>query len=381
MNPLDTSLPSPSFCIDLDRLERNAARFLSLGLPIRPHLKTAKCVEVAKLLVNGDLSNGLVCSTVAEVEYFASHGFTDLTYGVPIEPSKLPRLLALRPALPLLRLMVDSAEGLASLLGALATATGPALQPLQVWVSVSAGYNREGVAHDSPAALALIAAVHAASPALALCGLYSHSGDSYCGGKAGALAAASQELARMAALAALAAAQGTPPPLLSLGATPSTFSGQQWAAAFPLQPSPTLELHAGNYCFFDRQQVASGSCSLEEIAVYVLARVVGAYPERNTILIDAGACALHKDAGGLDTWGCLRDDPSMVLRAMTQEVSVVSTLDGSPIDYSRYRIGAEVRVLCNHSCMTAAMFPHYNITRAAGAGRAVTAVWKPCKYW
>ena len=377
----DLDLPSPAFCIDLERLQANCARMLALGVPLRPHLKTSKCVEVARLMTGGS-ALGVVCSTLRECEHFADAGFTDILYGVPLEPSKLPRALALRQRLPALHLalMLDGLEGLAALEASLAPRQA-AGAPVSVWVAIDCGYGREGARHDAPGTLALLAAVHA-SPHAALAGLYSHSGDSYncAGGRSGAAAVGSQELARMSALAAAAAARGVPVPALSLGATPSVCSGSPWQQL----PGVRVEVHPGNYAFFDRQQVASGSCALEDCAVYVLARVCGVYRERNAILLDAGACALHKDAGGLSTWGCLRDDPNMVVTKLTQEVAVVSSADGSAVDFERYALGSAVRVLVNHSCMTAAMFEVYHVTTQGGEGggaRAVVDAWRPCKWW
>ena len=265
----------------------------------------------------------------------------------------------------------------------LAARPQPEPRPLSIWLAVDCGYGREGVEHSSPAAVDLAAAVHA-SPHARLAGLYSHSGDSYNCGHSGAAAVGSQELARMRALAAAVAANGVPVPALSLGATPSALCGAPWAAAAAAAPPlPRLELHPGNYAFFDRQQVASGSCSFDDVAVYVLARVCGVYRERNAVLIDAGACALHKDAGGLSTWGCLREDANMVLVKMTQEVSVLTTADGSAVDFEKFRLGSAVRVLPNHSCMTAAMFEQFSITKAGSVKgcREVVDVWKPCKWW
>jgi D-serine deaminase-like pyridoxal phosphate-dependent protein len=278
-----------------------------------------------------------------------------------------------------------------------------AVRRLGVWVSVDAGYGREGaLAHG---AVEICAALHS-SRRLRLAGLYCHSGNSYnCPGCPSEARAAAQSLAVVEAtvvstLAADLAAQGIHTPAISIGATPSLMAGSVWStaaidAALSILPSTTeLELHAGNYPFLDRQQVASGSAGMEDIAVYVLARIIGVYPDRNggEFLIDAGGCALHKDSGGLDTWGCLAEDHSVVLRKMTQEVSVVGRAkgDATPIDYSRYIIGSLVRVLPNHSCMTAACHDYYVTVIGPGPGTLqdanggviqVTGRITPCKYW
>jgi D-serine deaminase-like pyridoxal phosphate-dependent protein len=73
----------------------------------------------------------------------------------------------------------------------------------------------------------------------------------------------------------------------------------------------------------------------------------------------------------------------MVVTKLTQEVAVVSAADGGAIDFERYALGSAVRVLVNHSCMTAAMFEVYHVTaqREAGGARAVVDAWRPCKWW
>ena len=49
-----------------------------------------------------------------------------------------------------------------------------------------------------------------------------------------------------------------------------------------------LEMHPGNYIFYDISQKNIGSCKEEEIASFVIASVIGVYKERESILIDAG---------------------------------------------------------------------------------------------
>lgn len=344
-------------------------------------------------MVGNNKANGIVVSTLAEAEYFAAHGFLDITYGVPIEPSKYSRIFALSASHEglVMRVMTDTLEGCAALLAYAESVS--TLPPIHVWVAVNAGYGREGVTHDTEAAVELIKAVHTSNGGrLILCGLYSHSGDSYNCGREGAAKVGGSELTRMLALAKKASSLlGISIPTLSLGATPSVHSGLTWGEGqgHGEAPShPRIELHPGNYAFFDRQQVESGSCGLEDVGVYVVSRVLAQYKDRNTLLIDAGSCAMHKDSGGLDTWGCFRDDPNLVLAKMTQEVSVVSTKDGTPIPWERYPLGRVVRVLPNHSCMTAAQHPLYHVTRGGemeekkeGKPRRVVDTWTPAKFW
>src|SRR4051794_21347774 len=84
-------LPTPSLLLDPTRVRRNAARVASLArrcdVELRPHVKTHKCAEVARLQTEG-FSSGITVSTLGEARFFVARGFTNITYAVPIEPGK-----------------------------------------------------------------------------------------------------------------------------------------------------------------------------------------------------------------------------------------------------------------------------------------------------
>ena len=88
-------LPTPCLVLDRTILERNLivmANALSrLGVPLRPHMKTAKSIDVARLAIEGQ-PGGITVSTLAEAEYFAGHGITDILYAVGITPQKLDQI-------------------------------------------------------------------------------------------------------------------------------------------------------------------------------------------------------------------------------------------------------------------------------------------------
>jgi D-serine deaminase-like pyridoxal phosphate-dependent protein len=426
---LDIDLPSPAFCVDVDVVRANCTKMIAVaakqGLGLRPHVKTHKTEEGAALQTSHvDRSEAkVVVSTLREAEFLAEKGFGDILYGVPLEPSKFPRIWSLHSSLPSFHVMLDSFEALEALEGYAGRRISSAsdeerksdeflqsTRRISVFLAVDAsGYKREGVLPESEAAVSLGVAI-AKSRRVKLTGIYSHSGNSYCAsaaaaggeggssccpvpagidaaGRAGAAAIACLERDSMVAFAArLREVAGIEVPVISLGATPSACSAIHWA--------PGLELHPGNYLFFDRQQHESGSCAYADIAVYVLARVIARYPERGEFLIDAGSCAMHKDPAGMRDgfWGALKDDPSLVLRKMTQEVAVVGPAPGAPpVDFasSRYALGAVVRVLPNHACMTAACHALYHAVEGpvvpaeevVGGARKVVGQWTPCKFW
>jgi D-serine deaminase-like pyridoxal phosphate-dependent protein len=76
------ALVTPSLLLDRGRLERNiqhlAERARKLGVVLRPHMKTAKSIDVARHVFPGE-PGPITVSTLAEAEYFAGHGFRDIT--------------------------------------------------------------------------------------------------------------------------------------------------------------------------------------------------------------------------------------------------------------------------------------------------------------
>src|SRR5438045_9377109 len=86
------TVKTPSLVLDVERVRRNAERMSErvreFGVSLRPHVKTHKCVEVARMQTEGH-GGGITVSTLAEARAFAAHGFQDITYAVPIAPGKL----------------------------------------------------------------------------------------------------------------------------------------------------------------------------------------------------------------------------------------------------------------------------------------------------
>src|SRR5919107_599713 len=107
------TIKTPSLVLDAERVRRNAERMSErvrrLGATLRPHVKTHKCVEGARMQTAG----GPACitvSTLAEARAFAAHGFTDITYAVPIEPGKFDEAVELSRLCERLNLLTDDAS-------------------------------------------------------------------------------------------------------------------------------------------------------------------------------------------------------------------------------------------------------------------------------
>lgn len=353
-------LPTPTLLLDRSRLVRNitriAERARGLGVRLRPHVKTHKCLEVARLQEAAGAA-GLMVSTLAEARTFAAHGFRDLVYGVPIEPGKFDAVRSLVAEGVRLGVLVDALEVVAPL-GAMAHAAGV---PVDVWIKVDTGYGRCGVAADGPALPALAEAL-GGHVGLRFAGLLTHAGHAYhARGAAAVRAIATEERDQMLTARAALRAVGIDTPVLSLGSTPTLTHVDHLDGI--------EEVRAGNYVFFDVAQATIGSCTREDTVLSVLAAVVHRDQSAGRLVVDAGGIALSKDRGAVDLepatgYGELLDlegrDLGLRLDSLSQEHGVVTAVDpAARAMVASLPVGSRVRIRVNHSCLTAAQHGAY----------------------
>lgn len=370
---------TPALVLDRRVVERNtqamAARAKTHGLRLRPHLKTAKCVEVAKLATAGQFG-GITVSTLAEAEFFAAAGFRDITYAVGLSASKFDDVARLRREGVELKVLVDAIETARALAD---FARGHALR-LEAFIEIDCGYGRAGVEPEADELVLLGKALNQ-PPFLMLAGVLTHAGQSYhAKGEAAIQAAAAEEREAVRRAATRLVAAGLPCPVLSIGATPTATLGNSFDGATELRP--------GNYVFYDLTMHSLGVCRLEDIAVSVLATVTGHHRKGGHVLIDAGFMALSKDLGAHDFLpdaglGYVMDErcrgrlPGLSVTGVSQEHGKIAVR--SEADFERLPIGARVRILPNHVCATAATYAHYHVVE--GASDVVEARWARCSGW
>lgn len=352
---------------------RMTERARALGVGLRPHVKTHKTLEGARLQVAAD-AGPVTVSTLAEARHLAVSGFRDLTWAVPLAPAKLARAGELVDAGVRLGLLVDHPAALAEV-EAFAAARGVRAP---VWLEVDCGGARSGVDPASNHAVELATRI-AGSPQLELRGLLTHAGHAYAVSGLEAMRRVShEERDAVVELARRLEQEGVPVPEVSVGSTPTMVAADDLTGVTEMRP--------GNYVFFDAFQVAVGSASLADVAFTVAASVIGLHPERGAFVLDAGALALSKDPGPVHVEpGCgfgivLDPDTGVPLRdvrlvSLSQEHGVARV--GSGFDWGRLRLGSLMRVVPNHSCLAAALFDSYHLLR----GGEVIGSWRPIRGW
>src|SRR3954470_3226648 len=113
MNQTLDDPPTPALILDRAILRRNlrrmSDRLRQANVLLRPHLKTAKSVEIGRMAVEGH-DGRITVSTLAEARYFIEGGFKDILYGVGVVPSKLPAIAELRRRGVNLRVVTDNLD-------------------------------------------------------------------------------------------------------------------------------------------------------------------------------------------------------------------------------------------------------------------------------
>ncbi len=352
------TIATPALLLDVERVRRNAEqignRVRDLGARLRPHVKTHKSIEVARIQTEGH-SGAITVSTLAEGSAFAARGFIDITYAVPIEPGKFKAALALAKLCRRLSLITDDPE-IPALLNEAARNQNVFVD---LFLKIDCGYHRCGVEPDSKEALEIPHRISDSSN-LRFAGILTHAGHSYhYPSRDERLAVAKHERDVMTQLAAQLRDSGIDVPTVSIGSTPTITVVDHLDGIDEARP--------GNYIFFDAFQASIGSCTLNDCALTVLAAVIHRDLKRNKIIIDAGAIALSKDRGAMEFdptsgYGRVLDlegrNLGLRLDSLSQEHGEIMAENG---DVSALKVGSRVRVLANHSCLSAAQHSHYNV--------------------
>lgn len=349
-------------------------RARNAGVRLRPHLKTAKCAQVARLATAGQCG-GITVSTLAELEYFFDAGFTDLTYAVGIVPSKMDAIERLLAKGARIQIVLDAID----------TVNQLAVRPLRfggavpVLIEIDCGAHRAGVAPDSEQLIALARRI-ADEPRLALAGVLTHAGHAYhAADLAARTAVALAERDAAVHAAGRLRGAGFPCTTVSIGSTPTALTD------IPLDG--VTEIRPGVYMFFDLSQAKLGVCATEDIAASVLATVIGHHREAGHLLIDAGALALSKDLSASEFaqnvgYGLVCDAsgepiPGMYVADVHQEHGFVRNAGGA-LPFERFPVGSRVRILPNHACMTVAPYSEYHVFEP---GPAAPQQWEKLSGW
>jgi D-serine deaminase-like pyridoxal phosphate-dependent protein len=361
-------LDTPCLVLDRGKVIANAERLISrlarLGVPLRLHVKTAKSLEVAELVL-GPGRPPITVSTLKEAEQFFEGGYRDILYAVGFSPAKAARARALMARGCNLTVITDSLE------------TARAITGFRVLIEIDTDGHRAGVPPEGADLIPIARALRDAGNTVA--GVITHAGGSYdARGDAALRAVAEQERAGAVRAATRLREAGFEAPVVSVGSTPT--------AHFAERLDGVTEVRAGVFVFFDLVMHGIGVCRLDDIALSVLTTVIGHRADKGWTLIDAGWMALSRDRGTAKQpvdqgYGLVcnldgRPYPDLIITDTNQEHGIVAHRCAGKVP--SLPVGTRLRILPNHACATGAQHEGYRVVEG---GRKELAYWERFSGW
>jgi D-serine deaminase-like pyridoxal phosphate-dependent protein len=335
-------LETPTVVVDMNKVRDNlkdmAESVASFGCSLRPHVKTHKIAELARLQLQYG-ANGITCAKVSEAEVMANGGIQDIFIAYPLVGDfRIRRAVELSRRIRLI-LAVDSFHG-AKALSEAAVNSGTCLE---VRMEVDTGLKRTGVPYHKASETA-----HSISelPGLKLTGIYTFRGLIYDGKPTDDNSAAGrQEGELLAALAVRLRNEGLDIRDVSGGSSPT--------GKFVAQVPGVTEVRPGTYIFQDIMQVKERACSENQCAAFVLATVVST-PEDGYAIVDGGSKTYGTDFQinsapfYYEGYGYVADNPDLILSRVNEEHGIITSKSGC----TGLKVGQKICITPVHICST-----------------------------
>jgi D-serine deaminase-like pyridoxal phosphate-dependent protein len=343
---------TPELVVDLTVVRRNIDRHATAaahaGVALRPHIKTHKLPEIARMQIDRG-AVGIQVAKLGEAEVMINAGMTDVLIGYPIVgTSKIARLVALAEQTTI----TVSLDGL-DVAAPIAAAAVDRGVTIALMVELDTGLGRIGV-EPGPAAVELAERL-AQLAGVSVRGVLTHEGHVY------ASARSPKELdeltrdacERTVATAEAIRAKGIAAPVVSVGSS-GTFR-------FAIQVDGVTEVRPGTYVFNDLTQISLGAATLADVGAVVVATVVSG-PRDSEVVLDAGSKALTSDRmithSAPATFGAvytIEGHLGQVVR-LSEEHGIAAFAKGeSP------SIGERVAIVPNHICPVVNLFDYATI--------------------
>jgi len=321
------------------------------GLAFRPHFKTHQSAEIAEWFRKKGV-NKCTVSSIDMAQYFANHGWEDITIAIPVNILEIDKIIELSKIIKL-NLLVDQLETCQIL-------SRKVIQPISLFIEIDTGYARSGIAYSQDEQIDTLLHIIKKSPKLQFAGFLSHTGNSYSAENAKMVVQLFEQAKRKMIALKNKYTPHYKNTIISLGDTPSSTYATNFSGIDEWRP--------GNFIFYDMMQFAQGVCRFDEIALTVRCPIIGIYPQRQEFVIYGGGVHLSKESmnfKGRKIFGWVKigkeDEGVNKLNgfpviSLSQEHGIIAA---SSEFLSQLKVGDLIDIIPIHSCMTADLFPQY----------------------
>jgi D-serine deaminase-like pyridoxal phosphate-dependent protein len=331
-------IPTPALIIEKNILERNLDNMQGIansnGISLRPHIKTHKNIEIARMQIERG-AKGIACAKVSEAEVMAAVGFDDIHIpNIIIGENQLERLYRLLKKIKRLTCCVDSRES-ALLLNDKFCKTGSVIE---VFIKIDTGLGRIGLSKYKDI-LELAKLIHSLK-GVRLAGLLTHGGNAYFAKSQSEIESiGTNEGAFLCNIADKLRYDKIEVRELSGGSNPT--------ARYFSKVKGITELRTGNYVFNDMTQVNLGTVNIEQCSLSVLTTVISSAKEAYAV-IDAGSKALSLEKLSYNHFDRQSHgyiiNKNAVIERVWEEHGLINYED------EHFEIGESIRIIPNHAC-------------------------------
>jgi len=279
---------TPCVVIDYQKLVQNIESIQKVAndnqIKLRPHIKTHKCLEIARLQLKQGAA-GITCAKTEEALVFAKNGVSSITVAYPvIDENKLTRLISTCQQLGIdLAIVVDSKYGVIKI----SKIAAQFEKVVKIFIKIDVGLHRCGLRKENPEIIKIAQSIKEQTY-LEFAGILSHAGHSYAAEiRDEVREIADKEKSDMIDIKNILNQVGIDVPEISVGSTPTILATDNFNGITEIRP--------GNYVFMDNTPLRLGLISEDRIALKVLATVVSKNDEY--YIVDAGSKVLSSDTG------------------------------------------------------------------------------------
>lgn len=339
----------PTLVVDKEicwqNIERMAQKAANHHMRFRPHFKTHQSAKVGEWFKQFGIE-AITVSSVQMAEYFAAHGWKDITIAFSVNLLEIENINRLAAAINI-NVLVENREAARSLIEKASSSMG-------VYLKIDTGYHRTGIPSSRTNTIDAILEILSSNPKLEFKGFLSHTGHTYMANSTNEIF--SRHFDALLKLKSLKRKYQKKYPQIeiSMGDTPS--------ASICGNFSEVDELRPGNFVFYDLMQHNLGSCRMQDIAVKVICPVLAKHASRSEIVIYGGAVHFSKDTlvntDGKHLFGRLviNKQGEKVLLDTNNYLSKLSqehgTLKVTPANFKDIKVGDLIEIIPVHSCLT-----------------------------
>lgn len=343
MSFLDTQ-QEPILILDTERCKRNISRMVmraqKAGCVFRPHFKTHQSKTIGRWIGDAGVT-GITVSSISMAKFFVDDGWDDITIAFPFFPQQIRGLREIEKKASL-RLFINSVEDLQLVNRELSN-------PFRFFIEIDPGAGRSGISHKNTELISKLIGASKKQDKSTFHGFYVHDGRTYTAQSSDEI----QEKINPTINILVDLKSKFPEAKISMGDTPSASTSKRLKELDEMTP--------GNFVFYDYMQVQIGSCSLDDVALFIVLPIAQKISKESRTIVHGGAVHLSKEYlqtnnqrnfGQIIHYSSTTDisETNLQISAISQEHG---TIQGIPTEEN------QIWVCPIHSCLTANLHGQY----------------------